>query len=38
MLINELHGKTVRVEYIGDSLPAGDFPEDLPEVGDCPED
>jgi hypothetical protein len=37
MLINELHGKTVRVEYIGDSLPEGDFPEELPEVDSCPE-
>lgn len=32
MLINELKGKTVRVEYIGPTLPAGDFPE----VGECP--
>jgi hypothetical protein len=38
MLIKELHGKTIRVEYIGDSLPAGNFPYELPEVGDCPED
>lgn len=39
VLINELQGKTVRVEYIGNSLPAGViFPTDLPEVDDCPED
>ena len=38
MLIKELDGKTVRVEYIGDTLPAGDFPDDLPDVGACPED
>lgn len=37
MLIRELHGKTVRVEYIGDTLPDGDFPEELPDVGGCPE-
>lgn len=37
MLINELHGKTVRVEYIGDTLPVGDFPQELPDVGACPE-
>lgn len=37
MLINELHGKTVRVEYIGQTLPAGTFPTDLPAVGACPE-
>jgi hypothetical protein len=37
MLINEKHGKTVRVEYIGFELPAGDFPEELPEVGVCEE-
>ena len=33
MLINELKGKTVRVEYIGAALPPGDFPT----VGECPE-
>lgn len=38
MLINELHGKTVRVEYIGDTLPDGDFPDELPDVDECPED
>ncbi|NCF52712.1 hypothetical protein GWP57_13970 [Gammaproteobacteria bacterium] len=38
VLINELQGKTVRVEYIGEDLPDGDFPEDLPDVGDCPAD
>lgn len=38
MLIEELHGKTVWVEYIGDALPEGNFPEELPDVGDCPED
>lgn len=32
MLINELKGKTVRVEYIGPTLPAGDFPME----GECP--
>lgn len=37
MLINELHGKTVRVEYIGGTLPAGNFPTDLPAVAACPE-
>ncbi len=37
MLINELHGKTVRVEYIGDTLPDGDFPTELPEVDACEE-
>ena len=39
MLINEKHGKTVRVEYIGGTLPGdpGDFPLELPEVGACPE-
>ena len=37
MLINELHGRTVRVEYIGDTLPEGDFPKELPNVGACPE-
>ena len=25
MLVNELHGGTVRVEFIGSTLPAGDF-------------
>lgn len=30
MLIGELHGKTVVVEYLGNSLPAGDFPGELP--------
>ena len=38
MLIEELHGKSVRVEYIGDALPDGTFPEELPNVGACPED
>jgi hypothetical protein len=28
MLVNELHGGTVRVELIGSTLPAGDFPTD----------
>ena len=37
VLINELHGKTVRVEYIGDSLPAGTFPGALPTSDVCPE-
>ena len=37
MLINELHGKTVRVEYIGQELPDGDFAEDLPAVPACEE-
>ena len=37
MLIKEKHGKTVRVEYIGQTLPAGDFPGDLPAVPACPE-
>jgi len=35
VFIEELKGKTVYVEYIGDTLPPGDFPTDLPEVGDC---
>jgi hypothetical protein len=38
MLINELQGRTVRVEYIGQALPAGDFPTELPEVPACDED
>jgi hypothetical protein len=38
MLIKELHGMTVRVEYIGTALPAGVFPEDLPDVAECAED
>jgi len=37
MLINELHGKTVHVEYIGQDLPEGDFAEDLPAVPACEE-
>lgn len=39
MLINEKHGKTVRVEYIGGALPGNpdDFPLALPDVGACPE-
>ncbi len=37
VLINELHGRTVRVEYLGDSLPAGTFPHDLPAAPACPE-
>jgi hypothetical protein len=37
MLINELHGKTVRVEYIGQELPDGDFAEGLPAVPACEE-
>lgn len=37
MLINELQGGTVRVEYIGSTLPAGDFPEELPDVDACEE-
>ena len=35
VFIEELKGKTVYVEYIGTALPAGDFPTDLPEVGEC---
>lgn len=38
VLIEELKGKTVYVEYIGTALPDGDFPEDLPAVGECPAD
>lgn len=37
MLIHELHGGTVRVEYIGDTLPAGDFPGQLPQADICPQ-
>lgn len=37
VLINELHGKTVRVEYIGNSLPSGVFPNALPTSDICPE-
>ena len=37
MLINEKHGKTVRVEFIGQDLPDGDFPEELPDVDMCEE-
>ena len=35
VFIEELQGKTVYVEYIGMALPAGDFPTELPEVGEC---
>jgi len=38
MLINEKHGGTVRVEYIGDTLPDGDFAENLPTTEACDED
>jgi hypothetical protein len=41
MLIKELQGRTVRVEYIGNVLPgpAENFPEDFPaDVPDCAED
>jgi hypothetical protein len=38
MLIKELQGRTVRVEYVGQALPPGDFPEDLPDVPACAED
>ncbi len=37
MLINELHGKTVRVEYIGSTLPAGTFAVNLPTTDVCGE-
>lgn len=30
MLVNELKGKTRRVEYIGTALPAGEFPDEFP--------
>lgn len=30
MLVNELKGRTRRVEYIGTALPAGEFPEEFP--------
>jgi hypothetical protein len=33
MLVNELKGKTRRVEYIGSGLPAGDFPGGFPDPG-----
>lgn len=36
-LVNELKGKTRRVEYIGTALPAGDFPEDFPTSEACAE-
>lgn len=35
--IDELKGKTRRVEYIGDALPAGDFPVDFPTSDVCTE-
>jgi len=35
--VDELKGKTRRVEYIGDSLPAGDFPGDFPTSEVCTE-
>lgn len=35
MLIQELKGKTVRVEYIGDTLPPGNFPTDFPTSTEC---
>ena len=31
MLVNELKGGTLRVEFIGSTLPAGNFPM----TGDC---
>ncbi len=37
MLINEKHGKTVRVEYIGNTLPAGTFAVNLPTTDVCGE-
>ena len=37
MLINELMGKTKRVEFIGADLPDGDFPDDFPTANVCPE-
>jgi len=37
MLINELRGKTLRVEYIGQTLPDGTYPSDLPAAPVCPE-
>lgn len=30
MLVEEMHGKTRRVEYIGAALPQGDFPDEFP--------
>lgn len=36
-LINELKGKTKRVEYVGTDLPEGDFPDDFPTDEACTE-
>ena len=36
-LINELKGKTRRVEYVGTDLPEGDFPDDFPTKEACTE-
>jgi len=36
-LINELKGKTKRVEYVGTDLPEGDFPEDFSTEEVCAE-
>jgi hypothetical protein len=36
-LINELKGKTKRVEYVGTDLPEGEFPEDFPTAEACTE-
>lgn len=38
VFIEELKGKTVYVEYIGDSLPEGTFPTDLPAASECESD
>ena len=37
MLVEELKGKTRRVEYVGESLPAGVFPESFPTTDVCTE-
>lgn len=37
VLVEEFKGKTVRVEYVGTSLPAGTFPSDLPSAPACVE-
>jgi hypothetical protein len=34
-LVNELKGKTKRVEYVGTSKPPGTYPDALPDVGAC---
>jgi len=36
-LINELKGKTKRVEYVGTDLPEGNFPDDFPTNEACAE-